>query len=280
MDNSYGLLKVQEANLELLSEIDRICTKYKIPYMLDAGTLLGAIRHGGFIPWDDDADIAMTRKSFEAFKKACSRELDEDMSLLLPDDLRGGKAFYDFTPRLIHNKSRRHEPDAESAYYEEKLNHLWVDIFILDVLPEGRIAAGFARNAQKFAYLLAMGHRYKIDYGKYSLIHRLLIRIFSGIGKRISMRRIFRLQERFAGMWSKSRSRRVFYSNYQPDYLYVTLKRDWIKNLIRIKFEETELSISESCDDILRWVYGDYMKLPPKEERKPSHGSREIVIYE
>ena len=64
MDNSYGMLALQKANLYILQEIDRICTKYKINYTLDSGTLLGAIRHGGFIPWDDDADIAMTRANW------------------------------------------------------------------------------------------------------------------------------------------------------------------------------------------------------------------------
>ena len=56
-----GLEKVHRANLRLLKEIDRICRKYKISYMLDSGTLLGAVRHEGFIPWDDDVDLAFTR---------------------------------------------------------------------------------------------------------------------------------------------------------------------------------------------------------------------------
>ena len=75
MDNSYGMLALQKANLYILQEIDRICTKYKINYTLDSGTLLGAIRHGGFIPWDDDADIAMTRANFEAFKKIVAADI-------------------------------------------------------------------------------------------------------------------------------------------------------------------------------------------------------------
>ena len=82
MDNSYGMLALQKANLYILQEIDRICTKYKINYTLDSGTLLGAIRHGGFIPWDDDADIAMTRANFESFRKIVKRELSDKLEFI------------------------------------------------------------------------------------------------------------------------------------------------------------------------------------------------------
>ena len=71
----YDMSRVHSANLKILKEIDRICRKYKIQYALDAGTLIGAVRHKGFIPWDDDADIVFTRNQFEAFKKVVRREL-------------------------------------------------------------------------------------------------------------------------------------------------------------------------------------------------------------
>ena len=63
----YDLTKVHQAELAILKEIDRICRKYKLRYLLDSGTLIGAVRHQGFIPWDDDADVAMTRASFDGF---------------------------------------------------------------------------------------------------------------------------------------------------------------------------------------------------------------------
>ena len=85
------LTKVHEANLLVLKEIDRICRKYKIKYMMDAGTLLGAVRHQGFIPWDDDADVVFTRKNYEAFMKVIKRELPENMELLEPEDFQGGR---------------------------------------------------------------------------------------------------------------------------------------------------------------------------------------------
>ena len=69
----YDMTDVHKANLAVLKEIDRICRKYRLKYLLDAGTLIGAVRHQGFIPWDDDADVAMTRANFDAFFKGCAQ---------------------------------------------------------------------------------------------------------------------------------------------------------------------------------------------------------------
>ena len=135
MTENYDMKKVHEANLKILKEIDRICRKYKIRYALDAGTLIGAVRHSGFIPWDDDADVVFLRSQYEAFVKVAKRELPETMELLFPDSYRDGKAFFDFTPRIIYKNSRCHADSPEMAFYGGKLNHLRVDQFIHDKLP-------------------------------------------------------------------------------------------------------------------------------------------------
>ena len=280
MDNSYGLLEVQKADLYILKEIERICEKYKLKYMLDAGTLLGAIRHNGFIPWDDDADIAMTRSNFEAFKKIAKKELPSDLELLMPEDIKSGKVFYDFTPRVILKRSRRHEVSKEDKFYEGKLNHLWVDIFILDALPKTRAGESLVKGLHKFIYLLSMGHRYSLDYKKYSPLHKVLVFIFSKIGALIPMKTLYRLQDDLAKLFNKRKHTRLYYSNYQPDYLYVSLRKEWVSDMTGIKFEDIILSVPEAYDNILSLVYGDYMTLPKKENRKASHGSREIEIYE
>jgi len=280
MDNGYGLLKVQQANLKILKEIDRLCKKYDISYTLDAGTLLGAIRHNGFIPWDDDADIAMTRANWQLFKRVALRELPEGIRLILPEDLKEGKAFYDFTPRVIYEKSKRHESEREDVFYEGKLNKLWVDIFILDVLPENKALAFLTKALQKIIYLFSMGHRYKLNYKKYSLPEKFIVFIMSKIGHVLPMRSLFKMQNWLSKLFENVKGNSLYYSNYQPDYLYVTLNREWIKSTFYIKFEDTLLPVAENYEAILGMVYGDYMKLPAKSERKPSHKSLEIEVYE
>ena len=142
---AYDLKAVHQANLRILKEIDRICRSHGIRYFADSGTLLGAVRHKGFIPWDDDADVAFTRENYEAFARVVRDELPEGMEFLEPSQIGDGKACFDFTPRILYLNSRTHEDSREMAFYGGKLNHLYVDIFIQDELPEGKLPAAWTR---------------------------------------------------------------------------------------------------------------------------------------
>lgn len=275
-----GLKKVHQANLAVLKEIDRICHKYKLKYVLDAGTLIGAVRHKGFIPWDDDADVAMTRANFDAFLKVASRELPQDMELVLPGQFHGGKGFYDFTPRIIYKNSRIHPDSEEMAFYDGKLNHLWVDIFVLDALPDGRLGAVAAKGIQAGLYGLAMGHRYRLDYHKYSLAQKVAVGGLAAVGRLIPLKWIMAWQRFFARKDRKKKTKRLYYSNYQPDYLYVTLEREWSTKTVSLPFEDTRLMCPEGWHHVLTQVYGDYRTLPPKDQRKPSHATIEILVDE
>lgn len=125
------LRKVQLIQLELLQEVDRICTKCKIHYNIIAGTLLGAVRHQGYIPWDDDADVAFLRPEYEKFRKACRTEIDRERFYF--QDHRATKGY-----RWGYGKLRR----KQTVFLRENQEHMpyeqgvFIDIFPLDGVPD------------------------------------------------------------------------------------------------------------------------------------------------
>lgn len=272
------LIEAQQASLSILLEIDRICRAYGIEYMLDSGTLLGAVRHKGFIPWDDDVDIAMTRDNFEKFRAVAMNELKSGMELVMPSELGDGKVFYDFTPRIIYLNSRRHAQSEETIYYGDRLNHLWVDIFILDNISDNPLLDKITRLRQMMFYGLAMSKRYKLDMSKYKGSNRLKVLTLVMLGKLTDMQEIFKKQESLSVRYNTGDTKRLYYSNYQPDYLYVTLKREWVEPVEELDFEGHMLMVPSFFHEVLTEIYGDYMQLPPEEQRVPSH-SDEIEVF-
>lgn len=277
--NAYHLTRVHEANLKILKEVDRICRKHGIQYLMDAGTLLGAVRHKGFIPWDDDADLAFTRDNYDKFIKVVRDELPEGMTFFDCTTLRGGRAFYDFTCRILYDNSRTHEDTPEMQYYEGVLNHLWVDLFVIDELPENKLSAAFTLFLHKAVYGMAMGHRYQLDYSSYTPLYKLFVGVLATVGKLVPMKTIFKMQHMLSVKDKKGTSNLRYYSNYQPDYLYVTLQKQWCEEIVDLEFEDTALMAPKEWHQVLTWIYGDYNQLPPEEKRVPSHSSMEIEIY-
>ena len=243
------------------------------------------MRHKGFIPWDDDVDLCFRREEFERFIDVARAELPENMQLVLPDEYRGGEAFYDFVPRVLYLNSRRHaEDDADMAFYEGKLNHLWVDLFILDRLPACPIRARLMKLEQQIAFGLGMGHRRKLDWSKYHGLQKLEVQVLAGVGHFIPLPKIFRLQERWARKYTDRNhaeigSGKSFFSNYQPDFQYCTVEDAW-EEPIEFQFEDGHFTGPKAWDKVLTMLYGDYMKLPRPEDRHPSHSGMELEILD
>ena len=128
------LRQLQMIQLEMLIEVDRICRKCNIQYNIIAGTLLGAVRHGGYIPWDDDADVALLRSEYEKFRKACKTELDK--SRFVFQDHRNTRGY-----RWGYGKLRR----KNTLFLREHQEHLpymqgiFIDIFPCDGMPENKL---------------------------------------------------------------------------------------------------------------------------------------------
>ncbi len=278
-EKTFDLTRVHETNLKMLKEIDRICRKYKIKYALDSGTLLGAVRHGGFIPWDDDVDVMFTRTNYEMFAKVVRRELPETMSFVEPNEYHGGKAFYDFVSRITYDKSQKFEESGKMAFYDDKISRLCVDLFVVDALPSGAVSKRLTKLMHCIVYGLALGHRYKINYSDYQGVMKLFVFVLSSVGRLVPFPVTYRL---WRGLCKKDAKRDVplyFYTNYAPNYFYVEMKKEWDDQVEEVPFEDAKLFIPAGWKPYLEQVYGDYMKLPPEEKRIPEHSDMEIKIY-
>lgn len=286
-DWSIQLEKIHKANLDILRAVRDICEKHHISYLIDSGTLLGAVRHKGFIPWDDDVDLCFRREEFEKFKAIANLELPKNMELVLPYEYRNGEAFYDFVPRVVYLNSRRHsENDEDMEFYEGKLNHLWVDLFIIDRLPSEKNRARLMKLKQQILFGMGMAHRRSLDWSKYKGLQKLQVMVLVALGKMFSMKTIFRWQEESARQYTDFYNKnnlvkegQSFFSNYQPDFQYCTVMDSW-EEPIQFEFEGEKFTGPKEWDKVLRMLYGDYMKLPPVEKRQPSHSGRELEILE
>ena len=244
------LRAVQTKELEILKTVRDICDRHGIEYWLDGGTILGAVRHKGFIPWDDDIDIAMRRSDIPRFVEIAQRELPEGLFMQTMDT--------DPSCRLPIIKVR----DADSflveggdAFSRPYLKGLYVDIFPLMPYPSvskafcKRVVRGYCRaNA-----ILLQQHTYS---------WRSVAELFWFGAKRL----LFRLQWALA---CKLRPMDTHFSNTLETNGYGIVHRvSDIFPVGRIEFEGETFSAPANPDAYLRNIYGDYTQIPPPEKRK------------
>ena len=272
MTNDYGLLKVHEAELVMLKELDAFCRESGIEYVLDSGTLLGAIREHGFIPWDDDVDIVMTGENFERFQKCLAEKAPAGMQLIGPHEYAAENKFYDFAYKLTNTQTGRREDGADGKIYDEKLNHLWIDVFAYENIPDGKLAAAFTVLRHRLLYLLALGHR-DVSHIKTSALMKVLTAPFRLLGSLIPMEKLCVHKERLSKKDRGLQTKKYFVPSYQPDWLQVWYDKDWYKEIIRVPFEDTLLPVPVGYDAMLTAMYGDYMQRPEEKDREAAHGT-------
>ncbi len=244
------LRNVQMKQMAILKQIDGICQKHNIDYWLDGGTLLGAVRHKGFIPWDDDIDIAMRASDIERFEKAAKEELPE--WLFLQNRQTDPFCKEDITKVRDLNSLYIEYSDT---FYEPYERGIYVDIF--PMVPYPSVSRGFIK---------------KVCRG-YSVANSILSK-----PQRISLRSLaeflyFSIKKRILGiMWKTAcalKSKDEFFSNIiqQNGYGIMHRTKD-IFPVSTISFEDTTFCAPCNPDAYLSDLYGNYMQMPPEEKRK------------
>lgn len=250
------LKKVQSIELELLIEFDRICRKHNILYSIDGGTLLGAVRHKAFIPWDDDADVILNREEYTKFINIIDQELDTDKFYY--QDLYRTKGY-----RWGYGKLRRKNTvfirlNQEHMPYDQGI---FLDVFVCDNVPRNylfRCICNFHSYLYRKVFYSKVGEKNSKGFEK--IIYQLLDRIPEEYVKERYSKYV-KYRNKRKSDWVKC----LTFPACNRTYGY---KRKWYEDTIEMSFEGISFKASRDYDEYLSFLFGDYMKLPKEEARK------------
>ena len=258
----YDIKEVQKSLLEILIELDRICRKYEIKYSLEGGSLLGAIKYKGFVPWDDDIDVIMERKEYERFLKVCKRELNKEFFL------QNNRTVYHFPL----NYSKLHK--RGTLYVQESIAHLKIHqgLFI-DIFPVDHICPPLLPLQVALVGALTSARRVKLNriYKKKEVLTRNALKLL-----------IYQILSIFPLWWINffidvaCKVFNIFPSKYayevcNPNCNFKPLNRRIYQELREVEFMGLRFLASQHYKKFLKSRFGDIRKLPPVEKRRPSH---------
>ena len=247
MNKKNILREAQLVMLNELIELDRVCKKYNINYWIDSGTFLGAVRHKGFIPWDDDIDVCMLKEDYQTFLSVAKEELNKNIFL----QTRETDKYYTWFPYAKlrdRNSIFIEEKDTKNKLFHQGIN---LDIFVMDTLSP---------KIKKFNFIYKLLNRLEaisIDENKnrFLILKKIILKI-----------KINKLHYKFTRLFLKNTTSDLIIG-YR--YLFPQLyKYKDIFPLSEIEFEGNKFPCPNNTDAYLKELYGDtYMELPPEEDR-------------
>lgn len=252
--------EVKSTQVEILKYIDEICERNNIKYSLAYGTLIGAVRHGGFIPWDDDIDIILMREEYEKLLNILYQEENELYQVLSPKD-----EGYWYSYAKVTDKRTLIVEKNWPTY--EKLG-VFVDIIPIDYLPEDDPKSLFDEAMiidESLKYCLT-----DIAYSHDKSYMRLL--------KKLCRFRKVNTCRKFDEWYWKKEFEKVVAKSKPSKYIgciaigpYKLWNSEMMETFSKISFEGIEFQTVKEYDKMLKKTYGNYMKLPPEEQRVSNH---------
>lgn len=244
---SQSLLDLQERLLEALSEFDRICTEVGCRYSLMCGTLLGAVRHKGFIPWDDDVDIVMYREDYDRFREYCFTSATMGNTYLDEKDT--------WVPRIKIDNSKE----------------VFVDIFILDkIAPDDKTQK---RTLLKLKILQGMMKK-DIVYSRYNILNKIRIFATHVMGLPFTFDWKYKQYHSLSQKYNRMNTTRYYIADGAFSVISIVWDKSEFSDFIRVPFRSKEFMITKQYKSVLTKLYGPtYMQLPPEKDRIPKHSN-------
>lgn len=260
--------EVQANALEILKKLTDVCDKHGVNYVLAYGTLIGAIRHKDFIPWDDDIDILMPRPDYDRLMDLLEKN---------PEELAPYKVMNQYnTKNYPHNITRIIDPTTWLDVVNEKDCGLgvFVDIYTEDGLGNDfEEATNYLWKSRKISSLMFLAARTKLHVGNTKGWKKILAKPFAYLYTHILGLEYFRKQSKKLyenlDYGNSSYIACVRWCSYAPPR--EIFKKEWIEDTIKWPFGKYEFYIPREYDAMLKQVYGNYMQLPPEKDRTRHH---------
>lgn len=263
------MTELQVVELDLFKEFKKICDKHNLTYYAIGGTCIGAVRHHGFIPWDDDIDVAMPIDDYRSFIQIAKREIPSHIELYLIED----------HPHWFRNFIKIHDSnttfaEADSINHVDRYTGVYMDIMPVYGMPKGRIRQVIASYFND--YYQYMNRRQRIPYtnGRHFIDYIIKIpRLLHGRNRKELTLYNNMIEKRF-GKYKVNNSDKILFGwrdrieNAHLAFSYKTMfdYKDF-SSTIDLPFEDTTIKVPVGFDHYLTSEFGDYMKLPPEEKR-------------
>lgn len=256
------LKHLQDVYLMMLKDFIKICDENQIEYFLDGGSALGAVRHQGFIPWDDDIDIILFRDEYERLIEILEK-LPQDKYELLSS--KNKKCYC-----RLHSQWNLKGTKTE-AYYDMNTDFtlgICLDIFVLDNIPNDGLRKKIFSIKQTLIRKLIWSYEITNSEAYISKNKERLGKILKIIFKilRINFTKIIKINNNFIEKYRNENCKNV--CNLSTTYELVSIPKNIFHPPKKVKFEDVEVNIPNDYDKYLKIIYGDnYMEIPPKEDR-------------
>ena len=268
MSEDLSIIQViQKKELAIFKEFIRVCEKHQLTYFALGGTLLGAVRHKGFIPWDDDIDIGMPREDYNKLMSLDPSEFNFPYKLVneknTPSFTKAFMNLQDSTTKILMTYS--------NVAHEESL---WIDIFPIDGLPSNPIKKYLHEKRYLFSRMMVQLSQFNKIVNQNKENRPSLEKLIIKIAEIINIEKVLSYpfwQKNYISTISKYGMSEGYAGNYTGAYkLRELVPTDYFGSGTSLSFENIMIKVPEKYKEYLKAIYGDnYMQLPPEEKRIP-----------